>query len=199
MLDKRLQSKHWCHLLNWYRPYVWYCQKFQYGYAHILIKRQNSLRCTHFYNTVYTHICFYAIWWWDIPLNSVVFKLSKLIFLYTYSITKHSPFLHDTFVHFLPLWSRFPHRDLKDIWSYQRQQNASTHTPCLSGIEYSALLQVLVSGNRRSVILQPLLSDTRYKITVTPIYADEESTALSKSSSGTTCECEPTNTAGVIV
>ncbi|XP_067258708.1 collagen alpha-1(XIV) chain isoform X2 [Chanodichthys erythropterus] len=45
---------------------------------------------------------------------------------------------------------------------------------------------VLVSGNRRSVILQPLLSDTRYKITVTPIYADEESTALSMSSSGKT-------------
>jgi len=118
--------------------------------------------------------------------------------LYTYPNTKHSPFLHDTIVHFLPLWSRFPHGDLKDIWSYQRLQNASTHTPCLSGIEYSALLQVLVSGNK-SVILQPLLSDTRYKITVTPIYADEESSALSKSSSGKTCECERTNASGVIV
>ncbi len=69
----------------------------------------------------------------------------------------------------------------------------------LSGIEYSALLQVLVSGNRRSVILQPLLSDTRYKITVTPIYADGESTALSKTSTGKTREYEWTNAAGVLI
>lgn len=53
---------------------------------------------------------------------------------------------------------------------------------------YSALLQVLVSGNRRSVILQPLLSDTMYKITVTPIYSEGESTALSKTSTGKTRE-----------
>lgn len=58
----------------------------------------------------------------------------------------------------------------------------------LSGIEYSALLQVLVSGNKRSVILQPLLSDTMYKITVTPIYSEGESTALSKTSTGKTRE-----------
>lgn len=99
----------------------------------------------------------------------------------------------------LPLWSCF-HTETSRTFVPTRESKTHPHPHhALSCIEYSALLQVLVSGNRRSVILQPLLSDTRYKITVTPIYADEESTALSMSSSGKTSECERTNATGVIV
>lgn len=72
-----------------------------------------------------------------------------------------------------------PPRENKTHPQVQRSQPA---------IEYCALLQVLVSGNRRNVVLQPLLSDTKYKITVTPVYADQDSSQLSMTSSGTTRE-----------